>query len=148
MSKGFSFAQIGGVLGRDPESRSTPNGVKVVTFSVAVEKGFGDKASTSWFNVVAFDKNADFAEKYLKKGKSVIVSGDLQIKSWDDKQTGAKRQSTEVIARSIDFADTGTRSEGGTTRQAPAPRQQAAPQPRAATVDPFQTELADDDIPF
>ena len=139
MSKGFSFAQIGGVLGRDPESRSTPNGVKVVTFSVAVEKGFGDKASTSWFNVVAFDKNADFAEKYLKKGKSVIVSGDLQIKSWDDKQTGAKRQSTEVIARSIDFADTGTRSEG-TTRQTPAPRQQATPQPRA--------EAAPDDDPF
>ena len=140
MSKGFSFAQLGGVLGRDPESRSTPNGTRVVSFSIAVEKGFGDRVSTSWFNIICFDKNAEFAEKHLKKGKSVIVSGDLQIKSWDDKQTGAKRQSTEVIAYKIDFADTGTRSEGGTTRQAPAPRQQAAPQPRAETTsddDPF-----------
>lgn len=141
MSKGFSFAQVGGTIGRDPESRSTPGGVKVVSFSVAVEKGFGDRVSTSWFNIVCFDKNAEFAEKHLKKGKSVIVSGDLQIKSWDDKQTGAKRTSTEVIAYKIDFADTGTRSEGS-TRPAPATRQQAAPQPRA------EAPANDDPDPF
>ena len=139
MSKGFSFAQIGGTLGRDPESRSTPKGTKVVTFSLAVEKWSKDGPVTNWFNVVAYDRSADFAEKSLKKGKSVVISGDLQIKQWDDKQTGAKRTSVEITAHSIDFADTGTRSEG-TTRQTPAPRQQATPQPRA--------EAAPDDDPF
>ena len=139
MSASFSYAQIGGNLGKDPESRALPTGAKIVSFSVAVEKGWGDKKSTSWINVVSFDKAAEFAEKYLKKGKAVRVSGELQTRSWDDKQTGQKRYSTEVIAYKIDFADTGgggdkaqaTRQE----RATPAPRQQAAPEPRAATSD-------------
>lgn len=149
MSRGFSFAQIGGVLGKDPESRSTSGGTKVVSFSVAVEKGFGEKASTSWFNVISFDKNADFAEKYLKKGKAVTVSGDLQIRSWDDKTSGQKRYVTEILAHKIDFADGGSGSGGQKQeRSAPAPqtRQQAAPQTRAAaTENPFDDS---EDLPF
>ncbi len=154
MSKGFSFAQIGGTLGKDPESRATSTGTKVVNFSVAVEKGFGDRASTSWFNIIAYDKNAEFAEKYLKKGKSVTVCGDLQIRSWDDKNSGQKRYTTEITAYKIDFADSGTRSGGGEQqgRSAPAPqaRQEAAAPTRAgydtAHTDSFNGE--DDDIPF
>lgn len=148
MSKGFSFAQVGGTLGRDPESRSTSGGTKVVNFSIAVEKGFGEKASTSWFNIIAFDKNAEFAEKYLKKGKPVVISGDLQVRGWDDKQTGQKRTSTEIIAYKIDFADSGTRggdTASRTTTQ--APRQQAAPQARA-TAPAEDAFISDDDIPF
>ena len=149
MAKGFSFAQVGGTLGRDPESRSTSGGVKVVNFSVAVEKGFGDRASTSWFNIIAFDKNAEFAEKYLKKGKPVVISGDLQVRSWDDKQTGQKRTATEIVAYKIDFADSGTRSGGDNTSRTTtqAPRQQAAPQARA-TAPAEDAFISDDDIPF
>ena len=149
MSKGFSFAQVGGTLGRDPESRSTSGGTKVVNFSVAVEKGFGEKASTSWFNIIAFDKNAEFAEKYLKKGKPVVISGDLQVRSWDDKQTGQKRTATEIVAYKIDFADSGTRSGGDNTSRTAtqAPRQQAAPQARA-TAPAEDAFISDDDIPF
>ena len=149
MSKGFSFAQVGGTLGRDPESRSTSGGTKVVNFSVAVEKGFGEKASTSWFNIIAFDKNAEFAEKYLKKGKPVVISGDLQVRSWDDKQTGQKRTATEIVAYKIDFADSGTRSGGDNTSRTTtqAPRQQAAPQTRATA--PAEEPFDDgSDIPF
>jgi single-strand DNA-binding protein len=146
MSRGFSYAQIGGTLGKDPESRATPGGVKVVNFSLAVEKGFGEKTRTDWHNIVAFDKNAEFAEKYLKKGKSVMVTGDLQVKSWEDKQTGQKRTATEIVAHKIDFMDSGVARTGeGSTRPAPTPRQQAAPQPRAVAEDPF---ITDDDIPF
>ena len=148
MSKGFSFAQVGGTLGRDPESRSTSGGVKVVNFSVAVEKGFGDRASTSWFNIIAFDKNAEFAEKYLKKGKPVVISGDLQVRSWDDKQTGQKRTSTEIVAYKIDFADSGSRGNSNEPRTSTqAPRQQAAPQARA-TAPAEDAFTSDDDIPF
>ncbi len=148
MAKGFSFAQIGGVLGREPESRSTPKGVKVTNFSVAVEKWSKDGPVTNWFNVVAFDKNAEFAEKSLKKGSSVVVAGDLQIKNWEDKN-GQKRTTTEILAHKIDFADSGSSSGGQKQeRSAPAPqtRQQAAPQTRAATTEnPFED---DDSMPF
>ena len=149
MANSFSYAQIGGSLGKDPESRSTPNGTKVVSFSVAVEKGFGDKKSTSWFNCVAFKDVAEFAEKYLKKGKGVLVTGDLQTRSWDDKTTGQKRTTTEIIAYKIDFMDSGGKSDSPRQeRTAPAPRQQAAPQPRAQVTEPAFGEPDEPDIPF
>jgi single-strand DNA-binding protein len=151
MSKGFSFAQIGGVLGKDPESRSTPSGVKIVSFSVAVEKWAKDGAKTHWFNVKIIGEKADWAEQNLRKGKSVTVSGDLQIDSWDDKQTGVKRTSPVIIAFKVDFADSGSRSDGEKpARQsaAPAVRQQTAPPARSTTNDSADPFISDDDIPF
>jgi single-strand DNA-binding protein len=138
MSTGFSYAQVGGFLARDPEIRSTPSGVKVVNFGVGVGKGFGDKSSTSWFNVVCFKDIADFAEKYLKKGKSVLVSGDLQVRSWDDKTTGQKRTTTEIVAYKIDFMDTGGSKSESTPRSASpqARRETQAPAPRASAPEP------------
>ena len=157
MSKGFSAAQVKGTLGRDPEVRATPSGAKVVNFSVAVERGFGDRAVTDWRNIVAWGPLADFAEKYLKKGKGVFISGELQDRSWDDKETGKKRTVTEIRADRIEFADDGQKSSGsnegrtatGATRQAAAPqtRQAEVPQTRGQ-ADPFASEVSDDDIPF
>ena len=147
MSKGFTNAVIQGVLGRDPETRSTPSGAKVCNFSLAVEHGFGEKISTDWHNVVAWKERADFAEKYLKKGKAVAVSGELQNRSWDDKTTGAKRTVTELVADRIQFADLGgPKSEGQSRTTAPATRQQTTPAPRAAAPDPFDDDP--DAIPF
>ena len=150
MSKGFSFAIVEGGLGRDPESKALPSGVKVVNFSLGYERGFKDSVRTCWINCVAFKDQAEFAEKYLKKGKNVRVVGEIDVRSWDDKQTGQKRYATELVVDKIQFAD----SPGGKTndaprqeRQAPAPRQQAAPTPRAAATDnPFHDD--DDSIPF
>jgi single-strand DNA-binding protein len=151
MSTSFAYAQVGGSLGKDPEVRSLPSGVKVVNFSIAVEQGFGDKASTGWHNCVSFGDAALFAEKYLKKGSSVRVSGSLQVRSWDDKQTGAKRYVTEVIAHKIDFLESRSKSDSGQTTRAAAPaqtRQQAAPAPRATTPANDSPFDSDDDIPF
>jgi single-strand DNA-binding protein len=148
MAKGFSAAQIKGTLGRDPEVKSTPNGTRVANFSVAVERGYGEKVSTDWHNVVAWKDLADFCEKYLKKGKSVYVTGELQVRSWDDKTSGQKRYITEIKADRIEFADSGESKPGGQQRQSTAqPRQQAAPQARATS----QADDAFDDgseIPF
>jgi len=154
LSKGFSFAIVEGGLSRDPESRALPSGAKVTNFSLGFERGFGDKVHTCWINVVAFKEQAEFTEKYLKKGKNVRVSGEIDVRSWDDKQTGQKRYSTEIIADKIQFVD----SPGGKTsdaphatrqeRAVPAPRQQAASAPRAATNDnPFDDDDPDA-IPF
>jgi single-strand DNA-binding protein len=139
---------VGG-LGRDPEIRSTPSGKKVASFSVAVDQGFGDNKRTEWVNVIAWEKLAELAEKYLKKGKQVALSGTLQTSSWEDKTSGQKKYKTEVVARDITFMDSGGSREGQPARQeraTPAPRIQAAPEPRARTTendDPFS-----DDIPF
>ena len=140
---GYCNVTLVGGLGRDPEIRSTPSGKKVASFSVAVDQGFGDNKRTEWVNVIAWEKLAELAEKYLKKGKQVALSGTLQTSSWDDKTSGQKKYKTEVVARDITFMDSGTRSEG-TTRQAPAPRQQATPQPRAeaAPEDPFADDIS------
>ncbi len=143
---GYINVTVVGGIGRDPEVRSTPSGKRVASFSVAVDQGYGDNKKTEWVNVIAWEKLADLAEKFLKKGKVVALSGTLQTSSWDDKATGQKKYKTEVVARDITFMDSGTRAEGS-TRQAPAARQQAAPQARAQ-ADPFQTEISDDDIPF
>lgn len=152
MSKGFSYAIVEGGLGRDPESKALPSGVKVVNFSLGFERGFGDKVHTCWINCVAFKDQAEFAERFLKKGKKVRVTGEIEVRSWDDKETGKKRYATEVMVDKIQFVDSITQ-EGDQPRptrqerQAPPPRQQAAPTPRAAATDnPF-----DDDegaIPF
>ena len=140
MAKGFTSVIVEGSLGRDPEVKSTSGGTKVATFSLGFSRGFGDKEHTCWIDIVCFRDQAEFAEKWLKKGKSVRVFGELDIRSWDDKETGKKRYKTEVVADKIQFVDSGS---GGSksdapARQASAPptRQQAAPQTRAE-VDPF-----------
>jgi len=144
----FAYAQISGNVGRDPETKSTQSGKKIVSFSVAVEQGWGDNKTTGWYTVKVSGTGADFAEK-LKKGSNVRVSGDLQIDSWDDKQSGQKRQSVVIWTNKVDYGESreAKSSSAPATRQAAAPpaRQQAAPMVRPAdhTSDPFE-----DDIPF
>lgn len=137
---GYCSVVVVGNLGKDPEIRSTGSGKKVASFSLAVDQGYGDNKKTEWVNIIAWEKLAELTEKFLKRGKTVALSGYLQTSSWDDKQSGQKRYKTEVVARDITFMDSGSRSDGG-TRQAPAPRQQAAPQARS-------TEPAGPDDPF
>lgn len=141
---GYINVTVVGVLGKDPELRSSASGKKIATFSVAVDQGFGDNKKTEWVNIVCFDKLADLSERFLKKGKQVALSGTLQTSSWDDKQTGQKRYRTEIIARDLTFMDSGSRN----TSQTPAPRQQAAPAPRASAPANDDNPFEDDPIPF
>lgn len=151
MSKGFSAVQIKGTLGRDPELKATPNGTRLANFSVAVERGFGDKTQTDWHNVVVWREDLlNFVEKYLKKGKTVYVVGELQNRSWEDKQSGAKRTVTEIKADRIEFADSGESKSGSSGQQRSSTtqhRQQATPQAR--TTAPVEEPFDDgSDIPF
>jgi single-strand DNA-binding protein len=147
MSGGYINITVVGNLGKDPEIRSTGSGKKVASFSVAVDQGFGDNKRTEWVNIIAWEKLAELTEKYLKKGKTIALSGTLQTSSWDDKQSGQKKYKTEVVARDITFLD--TRSDSGTRqeRSAPATRQQAAP-PARSTAPADDGFGSDDDIPF
>jgi len=91
-----------GNLGRDPEIRTTQNGTKVANLNLATSESWRDKSSgerkekTEWHRVVIFGNLADIAEKYLKKGSKVYVSGALQTRKWTD-QSGAEKYTTEVV---------------------------------------------------
>lgn len=112
-----------GRLGKDPEVRYTANGSAVANFSVATSEYWTDKQGqkqekTEWHNIVCWNKLADLAQNYLKKGKLVYLEGRLQTTSWDD-QSGQKRYKTEINADIIQFlerADHGG-NEGGNYAQ-------------------------------
>ena len=107
-----------GNLGKDPEVRSMQNGGKVANLSIATSESWRDKASgekkekTEWHRVVIFGNLAEIAEKYLKKGSKVYVSGSLQTRKWTD-QSGAEKYSTEVVLQGYGGELTMLEGKGG-----------------------------------
>jgi len=92
-----------GNVGKEPEMKFTPSGKPVTSFSVAVNDKYGDKETTEWFNVVAWQKQAEACNQYLSKGSLVYVEGRLQTKSWDS-DNGTKYR-TELIAERVKFLE-------------------------------------------
>ncbi|MDH4248962.1 MAG: single-stranded DNA-binding protein [Deltaproteobacteria bacterium] len=98
-----------GRLGKDPEVRHTQSGQKVANFSLATSDFWKDKQGakqerTEWHNVVAWGFQAEFAEKYLQKGRLVFVEGRLQTSDWTDKEN-VKRYKTEIVANVVQGLD-------------------------------------------
>jgi single-strand DNA-binding protein len=91
-----------GRLGRDPETRFTSTGKTVINFSMAVDDGYGDSKTTTWVRVTAWEKTADFVQKYFKKGDFIIVTGRLKENSYTDKN-GSPRRDIEVVAQNVNF---------------------------------------------
>jgi single-strand DNA-binding protein len=115
-----------GRLGRDPEIRYTQSGNAVASFSIATSEYWRDKQGqrqekTEWHDIVAWDRLADQAQSYLKKGSMVYIEGKLQTRSWDDQQ-GQKKYRTEVVANQMRFLDSreGTERSGGSVDDGPA----------------------------
>ena len=151
-----------GNLGRDPEVRYSPDGAAICNVSIATTSQWKDKASgerreeTEWHRVVFYNRLAEIAGEYLKKGRSVYVEGRLKTRKWQDKETGADRYSTEIVADQMQMLGgrEGGESMGepGGFSQAPArraPQQQPQQRPAAPAATPAGN-LADmdDDIPF
>jgi single-strand DNA-binding protein len=161
-----------GNLGRDPEVRYTPSGAAVCNVSVATTRNWKDKASgdkveeTEWHRVVFYDRLAEIAGEYLRKGRPVYVEGRLKTRKWQDKD-GKDNYTTEIVAEQMQLL--GGRDGGGgggygggapagddfgdapapapraaAPRPAPAPRQAPAPAPKSSTG----FDDMDDDIPF
>ena len=92
---------------RDPELRSTPQGISTCSFSIAVDRNFvraGEERKADFINCVAWRQTADFISKYFKKGNLIAVEGSIQTRSWDDAD-GKKRYATEVIVNQAYFAE-------------------------------------------
>lgn len=103
---------IGGI-GRDCETRFTPKGDAVTSFSVAVNSGYGDKAMTSWINCNLWGKQAESLAPYLKKGTKVAVSGDLTLRPYTTKD-GAEKTSADVRVNSLTLLGS---KEGASAKQ-------------------------------
>ena len=114
-----------GNLGKDPEIRRTPGGTSVASFSIATTEKFSDRSGnrqekTEWHNIVMWDKMAELAEKYLKKGSSVYIEGKLQTTSWEDKGGGGKKYKTEIVANQIQFLGGKSSSQQSTPQDLPS----------------------------
>ena len=95
-----------GRLGKDPETRYTGSGQAVCNFNMATDETYKDRAGsrqkrTEWHRVVLWGKLAEIAQQYLKKGQLVYIEGRIQSRQWEDKNTGQKRTSFEIIANSM-----------------------------------------------
>ncbi len=152
-----------GNLGKDPEVRYTPNGSAIATVTLATSRQWKNKESgerqeeTEWHRVVFFDRLAEIAGEYLKKGKSIYVEGRLKTRKWQDKE-GQDRYTTEIVANEMTMLGSkdgggGAGDEAGGSGQAPARREASAPAPRPAPSKPAAKSSTgfddmDDDIPF
>lgn len=116
-----------GRLTKDPEIRTTGNGVTTTTFNIAVDRDFGKdgKKETDFPTIVAWRATADFVGKYFRKGSMIIVSGRLQTRNYTDKD-GNKRNAVEIVADNVYFGE-GKRNDGQGGAQANAGGNYAAP---------------------
>ena len=105
-----------GRLTRDPELRRTGSGIAVASFSVAVDRDFGKNENgekeTDFIDCVAWRQTGEFVSKYFTKGRMIVVSGRLQVRSWTDKD-GNKRRTAEVVADNVYFGDSKRDSDNG-----------------------------------
>ena len=131
-----------GRLTKAPEIRySQTNNIKVATFSLAVNRRFvkeGEEIQADFFNIVAYSKLSDFAERFLKKGIQICVSGRLQTRNYEDKN-GVRRYVTEIIAEEIYFADSFNKIENGN------PPETISDDLKEKTEDDL---VSDDELPF
>jgi single-strand DNA-binding protein len=145
-------ATIIGNLTRDPELKSLPSGVKVVSFSVATNRVWYDQnkqkqEATDYHNIVSFGKQAETIAQYMKKGSSIYVEGRLQTRSWD--QDGKKQYRTEIIAEKFQFGPRPAGTSAGiqsSPNNAPAREEQEPPM--IDSVDYPEEDINPEDIPF
>lgn len=145
-----------GNLGKDPEVKYTPQGTPVAKLTIATNERYKDKDGqwqdrTEWHNVVLWQRLAEIAGEYLKKGGKVYIEGRLQTRSWEDKQTNQKRYMTEVVAN--DLVLLGGRAEGGGesggySRGSASGNNFDQRSPESEPVSANSSPISDEDIPF
>ena len=144
MARGINKVIIVGNLGADPDSRAMPSGNAVTNISVATSESWNDRETgekqekTEWHRVVFFNRLAEIAAQYLKKGSQVYVEGKLQTRKWEDKE-GNERWTTEVVANQMQML--GDRMSNDMSSD-------NASSSQSSSDNDFSTDEFDDDIPF
>ena len=156
MARGINKVILIGNLGQDPETRAMPSGKAVTNVRIATSESWRDKQTgeqkeqTEWHTVVFFDRLAEIAAEYLRKGSQVYVEGRLRTRKWQDK-SGNDRYTTEVVANEMQML--GGRGQGGGTAggggggRGAQPRDEFDQTPATAGAG-NKDEAFDDDIPF
>lgn len=144
MSKSLNRWTGLGNVGKPPEIRSTPNGVLVANFSIAVTDRFKDSAGqwqdkTEWVNLAAFARTAEVVRDYVEKGSQVYVEGKLQTRKWQDKETGKDVYRTEILVNELILL--------GGKKDRPVSNTNPAPSAGAMGFPP-EPEIEDSDLPF
>src|ERR1700690_1841415 len=151
MAKGVNKIFLLGNVGKDPEIRTTAGGMTVATFSLATsdrakdaQGNWADK--TEWHNLVAFQRTAEIVRDYVKKGTQVFVEGKIQTRSWDDKESGAKRYKTEILVNELSLL--GKPGGGGGEGGGSYSKSSSSASSASAPADYADQGITDDDIPF
>lgn len=143
--RGINKVIIVGTLGNDPECKTMPSGNTVTNISVATTEYWKDKNTgkqnevTEWHKVVFFNRLAEIAGEYLKKGSKVYVEGSLRTRKWQDKD-GSDRYTTEIVASEMQMLD-GKTDTSNNVQQSSKKKQQSQQQP-------VNNDAFDEDIPF
>ena len=128
---------LAGRLTADPELKTTPSGLSVTSFTVAVDRRFGKEKQTDFISCVAWRSTAEFITKYFSKGNSICVCGSIQTRNYTDKN-GNKRTAVEVVAEEATFCE----GKKNTADGAEMPEAEHYTQPEA------YAEADDSDLPF
>jgi single-strand DNA-binding protein len=161
MARGVNKVIIIGNLGADPEVRYMPSGSAVTNIRVATSEGWKDKQSgetqerTEWHRIVFFNRLAEIASEYLRKGSKVYIEGSLRTNKWQD-QSGNERYTTEIIANSMQMLDAkGGAGSGMYDQQSGSSASSSSnsasakfAQESVPTSEPSMAAEFDDDIPF
>lgn len=150
MARGINKVIIVGNLGADPEVRYMPSGGAVTNVTIATSESWKDKQTgeqqdrTEWHRVVFFNRLAEIAGEYLRKGSKVYVEGSLRTRKWQD-QAGVERYTTEIVAAEMQMLDGKGGSDAPRSQSSQSSRSQA---PTHAEAPAPMSQDFDDDIPF
>ena len=155
MARGINKVILIGNLGADPETRYMPSGGAVTNIRLATSESWKDKNSgemqerTEWHRVVCFNRLAEIAAEYLRKGSKVYIEGSIRTRKWQG-QDGQDRYTTEIVANEMQMLDgrgTGGSADFDSGRPA-APAGRPSPQGQGSVQEPPDMNGFDDDIPF
>lgn len=151
--RGFSKAIIAGNITRDPELRTTPNGASVCSFSVAVNRVYKDsngdqKEDVSFIDCSAWAGLAEMIAQYAKKGTSVLVSGRLDQRSWEDKDTKQKRSRVEIVVEDFNFTGSSAGRDGNSVSGGSSNANSASEASADMPDDIPEGEIDLSDVPF
>ena len=150
MARGINKVILIGNLGRDPEVRYTPTGLAVANLAIATSESWKDKQTgepverTEWHRVVMYQRLAEIAGEYLRKGSKIYIEGRLQTRKWQDKTTGQDRYTTEIVANEMQMLD----SKGGTSAATEPAFEKASATSSATPEAAPALDSFDDDVPF
>jgi single-strand DNA-binding protein len=155
MAKGVNKVFLLGNVGKDPEIRSSAGGMTIASFTLATADRQKDaqgnwQDKTEWHNLVAFQRTAEVVRDYVKKGTQLFIEGKIQTRSWDDKESGAKKYRTEILVNELSLLGKpgGGGEGGGGYSKSSSTSYGSSPAAPAAAPDYADQGITDDDIPF